>query len=309
MHAHSHDDHDHHHHHPVDSGKVLLAALGLTLGFAFLEAVAGWWSGSLALLGDAGHMVTDSAALGFAALAAWLAKRPPTPRHSYGLLRAEVVTALINGLFMMVVVAGIVVAAIDRLSHPAPVAGGAVMAVAAAGMAVNIGVAYVLMRGERNLNIRGALLHVMGDLLGSIAALASGAVIYFTGWLSIDPILSLLISVLILYSGIRLLLDVLHVIMEGVPLHLNLDDVGKAMAETEGVASIHDLHIWTLSSGMIALSAHVVVRDLGRWQAVLPKLANMLETRFHIDHVTLQPEPEAKILWPMDRAEAPQDRH
>ena len=298
MAEHSHDHAHHHHHHHGGAGSQLKFALLFTLGFAAVEAVGGWWAGSLALLGDAGHMVTDSAALALAALAAWLSKKPPTERHSYGLLRAEVVAALINGLFMLLVVGGIVYAAIGRLTNPPPVAGGTVMVIAAIGLVVNIIVAYVLHHGEQDLNVRGALLHVLGDLLGSVAALVAGAVIYFTGWTLIDPLLSMLICLLILYSGLRLLRDVLHVIMEGVPFNLELEEVGTAMAEMEGVASVHDLHIWSLSSGLTALSAHVVIKNIGEWQALLKQLSDMLEERFDIDHIPLQPEPEAQIIWP-----------
>lgn len=294
-----HDEH-HHHHHAHDTGRVLVVALVVTLLFSAVEAVGGWWSGSLALLGDAGHMVTDATALGLAVLAAWLAKRPPTPRHSYGLMRAEVVAALANSLFMLLVVSGIVIAAIGRLKDPQPVAGASVMLIAAAGMAVNIFVAFVLSRGEHTLNVRGALLHVMGDLLGSAAALVSGAVIFFTGWTLIDPLLSFLICALILYSGMRLLFDTLHVIMEGVPFHIDLRQVGAAMAGISGVKSVHDLHIWALSSGRVALSAHVVIEDFGRWGAVLTDLGEILKDRFEIEHITLQPEVEQRLLWPRE---------
>lgn len=292
------------HHHPHHASPharpaLLTSAVLLTLGFAAVEAVAGWWAGSLALLSDAAHMVTDTAALGLAAFAAWVMRHPPSARHSYGLGRAEVVVALINGLFMLAVVSGIGWAAVQRLYAPQPVAGPAVMAVAALGLLVNAMVAGLLLRGEQTLNIRGALLHVMGDLFGSLAALASGAVIYFTGWTPIDPLLSLLICALILYSSLRLLRDTLHVIMEGVPPELDLAEVGQALAGARGVHSVHDLHIWTLSSGVVALSAHVVVSDLGGWEEVLGRLRTLLHQRYAIDHVTLQPEPCTHPLKPM----------
>ena len=277
----------------------MLGALALTLGFAVVEAFAGWWSGSLALLGDAGHMVTDTTALGLAAFASSLARRPPTTKHSYGLGRAEVVAAFINSLFMLVVVAGIVVAAVDRLLTPRPVAGGAVMGVAALGLIINILVAFRLSRGEKTLNTRAALLHVIGDLLGSVAALFAGLVIYFTGWTPIDPILSLFICSLILYSSVRLLRDVLHVIMEGVPMHLDLPEVGRAMAGVDGVTSVHDLHIWTLSSGLVALSAHVVIHDMAVWETILGALRHELHERYGIEHVTLQPEPTTHFIRPV----------
>ena len=212
---------NHAHEHRPAAASVLAWALAITLGFALLEAVAGWWSGSLALLSDAGHMVTDSASLGLAALAAWLGRKPPSSRHSYGFGRAEIVAALANAVFMLAVIATITVVAIQRLQAPQPVAGESVIVVAMLGLLANILVAWLLARGERTMNTRGALLHVMGDLLGSIAALLSGIVVWTTGWLPIDPLLSLAICALILISSVRLLREALRALMEGVPLHLS----------------------------------------------------------------------------------------
>lgn len=282
--------HPHGQAHDSTSGRHLFWGLGITAGFALVEAVGGWWSGSLALLGDAGHMITDATALGIAAFAAWVARQPPSARHSYGLVRAEAVAALANGLFMLLVVGGIAYHAVERLRHPHEVAGGMVMLIAAVGLVVNLVVARILHSGEQTLNTRAALLHVLGDLLGSVAALVAGAVIYFTNWTPIDPLLSLLICALILISSLRLLRDVLHVIMEGVPPYLDLPEVGQTMAAVPGVHSIHDLHIWTLSSGLVALSAHVVIDDMTRWEGVLADLRRLLHDRYGIEHVTLQPE-------------------
>lgn len=265
-------------------------ALLITFAFALVEAAGGWWSGSLALLSDAGHMFSDCMALGLTAFASWIAKHPPTRRHSYGLLRAEIIAALVNGLIMLLVILFIVVEAVARLRQPQPVAGAAVMAIAAAGLVVNIFVALLLSRGERTLNSRAALLHVIGDLLGSIAALIAGAVIYFTGWLPVDPILSLVVAGLILFSTLSLLREALHVLMEGVPPNLQMESVGQQMAGIEGVRSVHDLHIWTLASGRIALSAHLEVHDLNVWPKILEATQIMLHRQFDIDHVTLQPE-------------------
>lgn len=235
-------------------------------------------------------MVTDSFSLGLAAFAAWIARRPPSARHSFGLARAEIIAAFLNSLLMLGVVAFIVFEAIMRLRHPQPVAGGWVMAIAAIGLGVNIVVAWVLSHGGHGLNTRAALLHVLGDLLGSVAALLAGAIIYFTGWTMADPLLSLLVVALILVSTVRLLKEALHVLMEGVPPSLDLEAVGKAMAGVEGVLSVHDLHIWTLSSGQIALSAHVDMQDLSAWPRVLEDLRGLLHDQFDIDHPTLQPE-------------------
>lgn len=293
-----------HEDHP-STGRVLSWALVATLGFAAVEAFAGWWSGSLALLGDAGHMLTDSASLGLAALAARLAHTPPSPRHSYGLGRAEIVAAFVNAVLMLAVVIAITVAAIRRLRDPQPVAGEAVTAVALLGLIVNIGVAWLLARGENTMNMRGALLHVLGDLFGSIAALVAGVVIWYTGWFPIDPLLSLAICALILAATLRLLRDALHALMEGVPLHLSLNEIGSAIARVDGVRSVHDLHVWTLSSNRTALSAHVVIDDLAQWESVLREISQMVERRFDIEHVTLQPEPAVKTLA---RIEPPRGR-
>ncbi len=297
-----HDHHEHHHHdHPVDAGPRLVWALGLTLGFAAVEVTAGFWSGSLALLGDAGHMVTDSASLGLAAFAVRLARRPPSRRHTYGLGRIETLAALLNVLFMVVVVVGISVAAIHRFLEPAHINGEVVSLVAVVGLLINICVAWLLMHGEQTMNTRGALLHVLGDLLGSVAALVAGAVIVFTGWTPIDPLLSLLICLLVLGSSLRLLREVLQALLEGVPAHLSVDQIGRALAAVPGVSSVHDLHVWTISSNRIALSAHLVVDSLSRWPDVLAAARHELLHQ-GIAHVTLQPEPAVHAVRWLKRA-------
>ncbi|WP_420428957.1 cation diffusion facilitator family transporter [Algiphilus sp.] len=288
-----HHDHGHHHHHAPASTTTLLWALALTLGFAAVEAVGGWLSGSLALMSDAGHMVSDGFSLAIGAFAAWLARRPASARHSFGLQRAEVIGALVNALLMTVVVVAVAFAAIQRLLAPAPVAGATVMLIAFVGLLVNLLVAWILMRGEQTINVRGALLHVMGDLLASVAALTAGAVIYFTGWTPIDPLLSLFVAGLILLSASRLLREALQVLMEGVPRGIRADEVGKAMTTVPGVRAVHDLHIWSLSSTTYALAAHVDLHALDDWQRLLPELQAMLAERFGITHSTLQPEDTA----------------
>jgi cobalt-zinc-cadmium efflux system protein len=291
-------EHDHHRHPTTSSARTLVVALTLTLTFAAIEAVAGWWAGSLALFGDAGHMMTDSTALALATAAAWLARRKPTARHSYGFGRVEILAAGLNAVLMLAVIVALAVAAVARLQEPRPVDGGVVTVVALAGLGVNALVAWLLMRGERTLNVRAALLHVFGDLLGSVAALIAGAVVLATGWTPIDPLLSLAIAGLILYSGLRLLREALHALMEGVPLHLSLEEIGVALAGTPGVHSVHDLHVWTLSSNRVALSAHLVVEDLGQWDEVLRAVGTLLHDRFGIEHLTLQPEPLTRpITW------------
>ncbi len=285
-------DTDHVHHHLGHPGehRYLTAALWLTLGFAFVEAAAGWWSGSLALIADAGHMLTDATALGLAALAAWLARRPPSVRHTYGLVRAEVLAALVNGLVMLGLIAFIAVEAVERFAQPRDIRGEAVILVATIGLLVNLLVAWRLSRGQRDINTRAALLHVIGDMLGSVAAITAGAVILATGWTPIDPLLSLLVAGLILVSAWSLLTEALHVLLEGVPQNVDLAEVGRDLAALNGVASVHDLHIWSLSSGKIALSAHLDLVRLEDWPRILLEARQLLSRRHGIGHVTLQPE-------------------
>ncbi|MBU2642375.1 MAG: cation diffusion facilitator family transporter [Gammaproteobacteria bacterium] len=309
-HKHDHDlslengeDHTHHHLGHAGSNSGLLIALLLTLSFAFVEVIAGWWSGSLALMSDAAHMVTDASSLGLAAGAAWLARRPPSLLHSYGLVRAEILAALINSLAMLVLIGFIVFEAIQRFSAPQPIAGGTVVVVAVIGLVVNLVVAWILHRGEQTLNSRAALLHVLGDALGSVAAITAGAVILVTGWTPIDPLLSLFVALLISVSAIRLLREAVHVLMEGVPLTIKLDTVGHDLAMLPGVLRVHDLHVWTLSSGTLALSAHLEVQNLADWPALLACARQTLESRHGIRHVTLQPEslvaaPLVRAPWP-----------
>ena len=284
-----HRDHSHHHH-----GGGLQGAAWITIAFAILEALGGWWTGSLALLSDAGHMVTDGAALALGALAAWMARRPPSQRHSYGLGRAEIVAALVNAAAMLVIVIALAYEAIVRLKAPTAVNGGAAALIAALGLALNL---WVMRRLHgHDMNTRAARLHVVGDALGSVAALGAGAVIYFTGWTPADPLASLAICVLIAVSSLRLLRESMHALMEGVPHGLSVETIGAEMARIEGVLSVHDLHVWTLSGSRIALSAHVVVRSMGHWERTLAQLQARLHERFGIDHITLQPESHTRPL-------------
>ena len=277
------------------SGRMLVIALVVTLGYAVVEFVAGAAFHSLALMSDAGHMLSDALALGLAAFAAWLSARPAGERHSYGFARAEIVAAFVNGLAMLVIVVVIAVEAVQRLLDPAPVSGLGVIVVAFIGLLANLLVAFLIGRGERTLNSRAALLHVVGDLIGSVAAITSGAVIYFTAWQPIDALLSLVIGLLILGSTVRIVLEALHVLMEGVPSGLRIEDVGGALGGLAGVRAVHDLHVWNISSGQVALSAHVELENLDNWAALLESGRRMLHTRFGIEHVTLQPEPAGGI--------------
>ena len=294
--AERHHSHGHPHGPAQGSGPALRAAAALTIGFAAVEALGGWWTGSLALLSDAGHMVTDGAALALGALAAWVARRPPSARHSYGLGRAEIFAALLNAAAMLLIVALIGHEAFLRFHQPAPVNGGAAALIALAGLVVNVLILRRLSPHTHDMNARAARLHVVGDALGSLAALISGVVIAVGGWTAIDPIASFVICALIAVSALRLTRESLHALMEGVPRGLSVEAIGREMASVEGVLSVHDLHVWMLSGTRIALSAHVVVASMVHWDRTLPALQERLRDKFRIDHVTLQPETGARPL-------------
>jgi len=295
-HDHAHD-HDAHAHRPpggaASARRALVIALVLTGGFALVEAAGGWLAGSLALLSDAGHMVTEAAALGIALFADTIARRPPSRRASYGYGRAEVLAAFVNAIAMLAVVAVIGIEAVRRLLDPAPVAGEMVVIVAVAGLAVNLIAAWVLSRAGGSLNARGALLHVLGDLLGSLAAVVAGGVIMATGWTPIDPILSLVVVLLILRSTWQLLRQSTGVLMEGVPTHLDYDAIGRSLAALPGVVDVHDLHIWNMSAEGVALSAHLSLAGGDDWLGLLGHARRVLSTEYGIRHATLQP------TWPM----------
>lgn len=301
-HAHEHDashSHDHHqehgafHHHlsqHLSQEKVLLIPLVLTLSFAFVEAVGGWLAGSLALLSDAGHMFFDAMGFAIAWLGAKVAARAITSQYSFGYIRAEVLAAMINGLVMLLLVAMIVLEAFHRFSTPNEVKGLSVILIAMLGLAVNIFVAKQLHPHQHNINTRAAMIHVMGDMLGSMVAILAGVIIWLTGWTPIDPILSLLISGLILYSTYHLIKESTNILMEGVPTHLNIVNIESAMLSMPNVADIHCLHVWSLSSEVVSLTAHVSLNvHANHWQESMHEMRQMLKTKFNIQHVTLEP--------------------
>ena len=278
----------------AERARALSWAIGITFGFALVEAVGGWWTGSLALLGDAGHMVTDSGALLLSLVAARLAQRPPSATMSYGWRRAEVMAAGLNAVFMLLIVGALIHAAIGRLHDPRPVQGAMVMLIAGIGLVVNLLVLRQLHGAHSDaINMRGALLHVIGDLLGSLAALASGLVIWLSGWTRIDPLLSLLIAALILFSALRLLRDVLRVLMEATPTEVDLDAIRARLAALPGVEAVHDLHVWTLAGDRLLLSAHLSIADDAAWPEQLLAAQRRLRDEFGIVHATLQPESHA----------------
>jgi cobalt-zinc-cadmium efflux system protein len=291
-HLHAHLDGDARHAHTIEnrSQMAMGLALGLTMLFALIEAITGFTSHSLALISDAGHMVTDAAALGLALMAQLIARRPPSSRHSFGFVRAEALAAFVNSLAMLLLVGWIVYEAARRLAHPQAVHGFTVLVVAAIGACINILVAWILSRGEQSINTRAALVNVLGDLLGSAAAIAAGAIIYFTGWVRIDPILSIFVSMLIFRSTFGILRESYHFLMEGVPHQIDYLKVGADIKAVPGVLSVHDLHVWDMSPGEPALIGHLEIADLDAWPEVLRAVKDMLLDRHGIDHVTLQPE-------------------
>ena len=269
-------------------------ALAITTGFMLVEAIGGYLTSSLALLADAGHMVTDVAALGFSLFAIWLARRPATQQRSFGYLRAEVLAALVNSAALIAISIYIFWEAIQRLNAPPEVHSGPMLVVAIAGLCANLVSAWVLSRGgghQHNLNTRGAFLHVMSDALGSVGAIIAAIIMLATGWYLADPLLSGGIGLLILWSSWRLLRESVDVLMESTPEGINPSEVAAAAQSIHGVTDLHDIHIWTVTSGLVAMSAHVAVTNLEEWPATLNALSALLRDRFDIAHSTLQPEP------------------
>ncbi len=255
-----------------------------------VEAVGGVISGSLALLADAGHMLTDAGALGLTLLSAWIALRPANHSKTYGYQRWEILAALVNGAALFGIAGWVVVEAIQRIQRPQPIEAGLFLVVAAAGLVVNL-VSLFILHGIRdgNLNTRGAYLHVLGDALGSAGALAAAAIIATTGWTLADPIISIALSMLILIGAWRLLRESTDILLESVPGHVSMVDVQNCMLAVPGVTGIHDLHVWAVSSGMVAMSGHAIVPDLEHHPAVLERIRAEM-CRLGIGHVTIQLE-------------------
>jgi cobalt-zinc-cadmium efflux system protein len=270
--------------------RALTTALALVLGFAGVEVAAGLAADSLALLADAAHMGSDALALGLALGAAWLARRPATPEHSYGWRRAEVLAALANAVVLVVLGGWIVWEAIGRLSEPPGVTGGWVLAAGIAGLGVNLAAARVLHGAGSGLNVRAAMLHVLADLGSSAGVVLAGLVVLATGWAYADPIAGLLIGVLVVGGTSGVLRETLGVLLEGAPAGMDVRDVGAAIRDLPGVVGVHDLHLWTITSGFPALSAHVLVAAGADCHAIRQELEVLLRDRFDVTHTTLQVE-------------------
>jgi cobalt-zinc-cadmium efflux system protein len=299
-------DHDHDHDHDLRdaSASRLTAALALTAGFMLVEVAAGVFTRSLALLSDAGHMVTDAAALALALWAQRVARRAPTVRRTYGFRRAETLAACANGVALGVTTVWIVVEAARRWRHPPDVRGGWMLVVATLGLGVNLLSAWVLSRGEerKGANTRAALAHVLADAAGSVAAMLAGALQVLWGWRRADPLLSVVIAALILGSAWRLVREAVDVLMEGAPPDVDLARVEAIIRETPGVAALHDLHVWTVAEGFPSLTVHVVLDGSAHGVAVAREVAARLARGVGIDHVTVQPEaPPAGVIVPVER--------
>ncbi len=290
---HDHDHAGHHHHH--GSTRAMILALLLTISLMVAEVIGSVVTGSLALLADAGHMLTDVAALGLSLGATWLVSRPATAQRTFGFHRAEILAALINGLSLMVLSLYVIYEAIERLWAPPVVNAPVLMIIAAAGLLANIVSAMLLLRSsDENLNIRSAYLHVIGDALGSVGALLAGGLMYAFGWYLADPLLSLGISVLLIWSAWRLLRDTVNILLEAAPASIDVAEVQRTLHTTPGVDNVHDLHVWSVASNFIALSGHVRLKEVlvgSDHQRILTELRHVLHSRFGIEHVTLQLEP------------------
>ena len=281
--------HEHPHEERGESRRALTVVLALTLTVTAAEVVGGLLTGSLALLADAGHMISDNLSLGLALFAVWLAGRPETPEKSFGYKRAEILAALANGVTLVAISIWIFIEAYSRLQEPPEILGGPMLAIAALGLLVNAAGAMVLSRsGGENLNTQGALRHVVADVLGSIGVIAAALIIILTGWRYADPLVSVVIGALILASSWSLLRDSTNILLEATPRDINAEEVGRKMAGAAGVAEVHDLHIWTITSGFPALSAHVLVGQNEDCHARRRDLEELLAREYGISHTTLQ---------------------
>ncbi len=293
VHAHKcgHHHADGHHDHRRTSARKLTIALALSAVFMVVEAVVGWLSGSLALLADAGHMLSDTAALGLALFAQHIAAQPRSEQRTFGFRRAEVLAAFVNGIALAVSSVWIIHEAIGRLMHPNPIAGHWMLGTAVLGLIVNLVAAYVLQAGGHdNTNTRAAYLHVIADAAGSVGAIGAGVLVLAFGWYRADPAISFFIACLIVWGAWRLVRETTAVLMEGTPSHVDVGDLEATIRAVQGVCTVHDLHAWTISDGFHAVTAHVVLNGSRHGTDVVTDAAKLIKERHGIDHVTLQPE-------------------
>ncbi|AIQ66642.1 cation diffusion facilitator family transporter [Paenibacillus graminis] len=290
-HGHSHSGHSHSH--APNNKKGLLIALIITGGIMFLEFFGGLVTGSLALLSDSGHMLSDTASLALSLVAMIFAVKPPSLKNSYGYYRFEIMAALFNGVTLFVIAGFIIREAWQRFFEPPAVASGTMMIIAAVGLLANLISAWSLMRKsdtKENINVRSAYLHIMGDALGSVGALLAGLIMNLFSWYIADPIISVLVALLILRGAWGVLKQAFHILMEGTPVSVNTNDIKEALLNIDGVEDVHDLHVWTITSGLDALSGHLLIKDHADPHSILQKAINVVENHFAIQHTTLQIE-------------------
>lgn len=304
--SHDHDDHTHGHSHSHDHGghshdhsgrgrRVLAYALAINTAFFAIELVGARLSGSLALFADAIHMITDSGSIALALFAAWVATRPADAQRTYGYQRAEVLGALANAVFLVVVVGYILFDAFQRFQHPTPIDTSIVIGVGVVGLGANLAAAYVLVGSRDLLNVEGAFLHLLADAAGSVAAIVAGIAISLTGWYLLDPLFAVGISALILYSMKDLLFEAVNILLQGAPRGVDVAEVTRYLSAMPGVIDVHDVHVWALSSNTYALTAHVVVTDETNSDDVIATCRRRLRDEFDIGHATIQVESEGYV--------------
>jgi cobalt-zinc-cadmium efflux system protein len=291
--------HDHAHHAATQPRGRLTAAVCLSAAYMAAEAIGGWLSDSLALLADAGHMLSDTAALGLSLFAAWIAAQPATPQRTFGFHRAEILAALANAAALLAIAGLVLFEAWDRWHEPREIHTTVMLGVGLGGLVVNLAMLALLHSGRHeNLNVRGAWLHVLGDTLGSVAVIVAAISLRLWQWTWVDPAASVAISLLIVYSSWSLLRETVHVLMESAPASILVDDVRACLLAAPGVSGVHCLHVWTIASGLNSLSAHVVVDRDKVCAAQLEELRHAVQHRFPVGHITLQLEPEGFAACP-----------
>ncbi|MFD0868408.1 cation diffusion facilitator family transporter [Paenibacillus residui] len=308
MHHHHNHPHDHGHHHQHGHGhhhhdrsregnkKGLTIALLITSGIMLLEFFGGLITNSLALLSDSGHMLSDASSLLLSLIAIWFATRPASPNKTYGFYRFEILAALFNGVTLFVIAGFITWEAIQRFYDPPTVASGSMMIIASIGLLANLLSAWTLMRKgdvKNNVNLRSAYLHVIGDALGSVGAILAGIIMLLFGWYAADPIISVLVALLILKSAWGIIKHTVHILMEGTPITIDQTEVKEALGSIDGVVDVHDLHIWTITSGLDSLSCHILIEDHMDSQKILQAAIHIIEEKFKIRHTTIQIETSA----------------
>ncbi|MCC3356014.1 cation diffusion facilitator family transporter [Bacillus sp. REN16] len=300
-HHHGHDHHGHHHHHHFDevregNKKGLLIALIITTGIMLLEFFGGLFTNSLALLSDSGHMLSDASSLLLSLVAFWFATRPASPKKTYGFYRFEILAALFNAVTLFIIAGFIVYEAVQRFFEPPTVASGTMMIIAGIGLLANLLSAWSLIsKGDvkNNVNLRSAYLHVLGDALGSVGAIVAGLLMLLFEWYIADPIISVVVAILILKSAWGVLTHSIHILMEGTPITINQKEVKATLEEIDGVLDVHDLHIWTITSGMDSLTCHILIKDDHDSQEILQQAIDKIRDKFKIEHTTIQIEKSA----------------